>query len=76
MQRALPMFGGTEIALHTVDGIEPFNASTALTDLTNPAIAFPLDVGHLAQGNVSFERSEAADAGFPSAERHFVVTGR
>ena len=44
--------------------------------LSNTRIAFPFDVRHLAQGNVSFERSEAADAGFPSAERHFVVTGR
>ena len=56
----------TEIALHTVDGFEPFNASTALTRLTNPAIAFPLDVGHLARRNISFERTEAADSSFPS----------
>jgi len=70
------MFGGTKIALHTVDGFEPFNASTALTGLTNPAIAFPLDVGHLPRRNISFERTEATDGGFPSLQRHFVVTGR
>src|SRR5258707_15824203 len=56
----------TEIALHTVDGFEPFNASTALTGLTNPAIAFPLDVRHLSRRNISFEGTEAADGSFPS----------
>ena len=70
------MFGGTEIALHTVDGFEPFNASTALTGLTNPAIAFPLDVGHLPRRNIGFERTEAADGSFPSLQGNFVVTRR
>jgi len=67
---------GTEIAPHTVDGFEPFNASTALTGLTNPAIAFPLDVGHLPRRNISFERTEAADGGFPSLQGNFVVARR
>jgi hypothetical protein len=67
---------GTEIALHTVDGFEPFNASTALTGLTNPAIAFPLDVGHLPRRNISFERTEAADGSFPSLQGNFVVARR
>ena len=70
------MFGSTEIALHTVDGFEPFDALTALTGLTNPAIAFPLDVGHLARRNISFEGAEAADAGFPSLQGNFVVARR
>ena len=34
--------------------------------LPNPAVAFPLDVCHLAWRNVDFERSKAANAGFPS----------
>jgi hypothetical protein len=70
------MFGGTEIALHTVDGFEPFNASSALTGLTNPAIAFPLNFGHLVWRNIGFEGAEAADAGFPSLQGNFVVARR
>ena len=53
--------------------MQPLKAST---DLANPAIAFPLDVGHLARRNISFEWAEAADAGFPSLQGNFVVTGR
>jgi hypothetical protein len=63
-------------ALHTVDGFKPFNASTASTGLPNPAIAFPLDVGHLAWRNISFERTEAADGGFPSLQGNVVVARR
>src|SRR5215468_1687885 len=48
----------------------PFNA------LPYPAVAFPLNVCHLACHNVDFERSKAADTGFPALQRDFVVTGR
>jgi hypothetical protein len=51
-------------------------ASTALAGLTNPAIAFPLDVGHLPRRNISFERTEAADGSFPSLQGNFVVARR
>ena len=44
-------------------------------ELANPAIAFPLDVGHLARRNISFEGPEATDAGLPSLQGNFVVTG-
>ena len=44
-------------------------------ELANPAIAFPLDVGHLACCNISFEGAEAADAGFPSLQGNFVMAG-
>jgi hypothetical protein len=73
----LPMFGVR--ALHTVDGLKPFNASiasTASTGLPNPAIAFPLDVGHLPCRNISFELTEAADSGFPFLQGNFVVARR
>ena len=40
----------------------------ALSYLTNPAVAFPLNVGYLAGCNVGFERAEATDAGFPSLQ--------
>ena len=73
--RAVPIFRGTEIALIYRD-FEPFNASTPLIGLTNPAIAFPLDVGHLARRNISFEGAEAADTGFPSLQGNFVVARR
>jgi len=48
----------------------PFNP------LPYPAVAFPLNLRHLACNNVDFEGSKAADAGFPSFQRDFVVTGR
>jgi hypothetical protein len=57
---------GTEIALHTVDGFKPFNASTALTSLANPAVAFPLNGGYFTIRNIDFEWAEAADGSFPS----------
>jgi len=44
-------------------------------ELANPAIAFPLDVGDLTRFNISFERADMADAGFPSFQRDFVVAG-
>ena len=47
-----------------------------LRNLANPAIAFPLDVGHLARRNISFEGAEVTDAGFPSLQGNFVVAGR
>jgi hypothetical protein len=68
------MFGGTEIALHTA----ALNRSrfNRFNGLTNPAIAFPLDIGHLASRNIGFEGAEAADAGFPSLQGNFVVARR
>src|SRR5262249_8378904 len=48
----------------------PFNP------LPYPAVAFPLNLCHLACDNVDFEGPKAADAGFPSLQRDFVVTGR
>ena len=48
----------------------------SLKGLAHPAIAFPLDVGHLARCNISFEWAEATDAGFPSLQGNFVVAGR
>ena len=45
-------------------------------NLANPAIAFPLDVGHFARRNISFEGAEATDAGFSSLQGNFVVAGR
>ena len=44
--------------------------------LSNTRVAFPLDVGHLARRNISFERTEAADGGFPSLQGNFVVARR
>jgi len=71
------MFRGTEIALYTAalnhSTVQRFNR---FKGLANPAIAFPLDVGHLARCNISFEGAEATDAGFPSLQGNFVVAGR
>jgi hypothetical protein len=65
---------GTEIALYTAalnrSAVKRFNG------LTNPAIAFPLDAGHLPGRNISFEGAKAADAGFPSLQGNFVVARR
>ena len=43
--------------------------------LSNTRVAFPLDVGHLARRNISFEGAEATDSGFPSLQGNFVVAG-
>ena len=45
-------------------------------DLADPAVTFPLDLGHLTRRNVSFEGAEAADTGFPSLQGNFVVARR
>jgi hypothetical protein len=51
-------------------------AEREASGLPNARVAFPLDVGHLAWRNISFERTEAADGGFPSLQGNFVVARR
>src|SRR5262245_30307365 len=69
----VPLFRGSRGSRYMTAALNP-SMRQPLQGLANPAIAFPLNAGHLARPNIGFEGTEVADAGFPSLERHFVVT--